>query len=307
MSTESLSAPRGVLCLGEALVDMICEQPVEDLSQAGAFAAHFGGAVANVAVVAARAGAPVALAGGAGEDVWGRWLRGTLTGAGVDVSRFALIEGLTTPMALVTVDHAGEAAYTIYGESIGTIVHALGDAVEDAVAGAGGLFISSNTLVGEAERSVTMRAREQALALGRPLIFDPNLRLHRWSSRTDAAFCANACVPGALLVRLNAAEAALLTGEDDVERAAAALVKAGARMVVVTLGAAGAILRGALRADQAAVEVPVRSTIGAGDAVTGTLVARLALSDFYEPAVAAGLRAAVAAGAAACERWGAVD
>ena len=35
---------------------------------------HFGGAVANVAVVAARIGARVALAGGAGEDPWGEWL-----------------------------------------------------------------------------------------------------------------------------------------------------------------------------------------------------------------------------------------
>ena len=81
------------------------------------------------------------------------------------------------------------------------------------------------------------------------MIFDPNLRLHRWRSAADAAASANACVPGALLVRCNAAEAALMTGEDDPERAALALVKAGARLVVISLGAAGAMLRGELRAD----------------------------------------------------------
>ena len=36
----------------------------------------------------------------------------------------------------------------------------------------------------------------------RHVIFDANLRLHRWSSRADAAASANACVPGALLARL---------------------------------------------------------------------------------------------------------
>ena len=41
-----------------------------------------------------------------------------------------------------------------------------------------------------------MRARELALELGRPVIFDANLRLHRWSSRSDAAASANACVRG---------------------------------------------------------------------------------------------------------------
>jgi fructokinase len=51
----------------------------------------------------------------------------------------------------------------------------------------------------------------------------------------------------------------------------------------------------------------VLSTVGAGDALTGTLLARLALSGFYAPAVAAALGEAVAAAAAACERWGSLD
>ena len=50
--SESRSAhparPSRTLCLGEALVDLICERPVEALSEAGSFVAHFGGAVANV-------------------------------------------------------------------------------------------------------------------------------------------------------------------------------------------------------------------------------------------------------------------
>ena len=49
------------------------------------------------------------------------------------------------------------------------------------------------------------------------------------------------------------------------------------------------------------------STIGAGDALTGTLLARLALSGFYPAAAAAALDEAVAAAAAACERWGSLD
>ena len=56
-----------------------------------------------------------------------------------------------------------------------------------------------------------------------------------------------------------------MTGEDDPERAALALVKAGARMVVITLGAEGAILRGELRADVAGV--PATGQLGGRDAV----------------------------------------
>jgi fructokinase len=187
------------------------------------------------------------------------------------------------------------------------VVHALARRLEDAVDAAGALFISSNTLVGEAEREVTMRARELMLERSRPVVFDPNLRLHRWRSRADAAASANACVPGALLVRANAAEAQLMTREDDLERAAQALLKAGARNVVITLGPDGALLRGRLRADVPGVPARVLSTIGAGDVLTATLLARLAATGWYEPAIAAGLRDAVAAAARACERWGAVD
>ncbi|MDX6668634.1 MAG: fructokinase, partial [Solirubrobacteraceae bacterium] len=56
------------LCLGEAIVDLVCEHPVADLAEADSFVPHLGGAVANVAVGAARCGAEVALAGGTGDD-----------------------------------------------------------------------------------------------------------------------------------------------------------------------------------------------------------------------------------------------
>lgn len=302
-----MAAPAPILCLGEALVDLICEEQIGDLTEARAFVPHFGGAVANVAVVAARGGAWVALAGAAGADAWGHWLRDRLERERVDLSLFQLMEGARTPLAVVRVGPEGEAVYDIYAEALATIADAVGGQLERAIARSAGLFISSNTLVGEAEQALTLRARVLALEAGLPVIFDPNLRLHRWRSRAQAAAAANACVPGALLVRANLAEATLMTGEDDPDRAALALLKAGARMVVLTLGPDGAVLRGELRRDVPGVPATVRSTIGAGDVLTGTLLARLATSSFYPPAVFAALPEAVAESARACERWGALE
>lgn len=288
-------------------MDLICERPVSSLEEAEAFVPHFGGTVANVALMAAWAGARMALAGGVGDDEWGRWLRGQLQRSGVDLRHFKLIEDMPTVLALTTVNHAGEPSFRLYGDAQSTVVNALWGVVEQAVEESGGLFISSNTLVGEPERQVTMRARDRALALEHPVIFDPNLRLHRWGSRADAAASANACVPGALLVRANAAEARLMTGEDELERAALALRKAGARNVVISDGPRGAMLRGKIRLDVPGVPARVVSTIGAGDALMATLVARLQITGFYEPAIAAALKEAMAAAAQACERWGACD
>jgi fructokinase len=248
----------------------------------------------------------MALAGGAGEDAWGEWLRDRLEDEGVDLTWFQLVPGAPTPIELVTVDGAGEPSYWIYGDGIASVAGALDSRVSEAVEACDALVFASSTLVEAAEREVTMEARKVALELDRPVIFDPHLGLHRWPSRAEAAASANACVPGALLVRANLPEAALMTGEDDPERAASAILKAGARLVVLTLGARGAILRGELNAEVPGADVNVVSTVGAGDVLTGVLLARLAATGFYPPAVAAALGEAVREAAEACQRWGAL-
>lgn len=295
------------LCLGEAIVDLVCERPVADAAEADLFRAHFGGAVANVAVNATRLGAGTWLAGGAGADPWGRWLKGRLDDAGVGLDLFELVPGARTPLAVVTVDTAGEPAYQIYADAVRATLEAIADRLPAAVEAADALFFSSNSLSGEEERGITLAARQAALHLGRPIVFDPNLRLHRWRSAAAAAAEANACVPDALLVRCNRSEAELLTGENDPERAARALVKAGARMAIVTLGADGALLRGEVSADAPGVPARLLCAMGAGDAFTGVLLARLALAGFYPAAAAAALPEAVRAGARAAERWGALE
>lgn len=302
-------APPGAptLCVGDAFVDLVCERPVEEVSDGDAFVPRLGGAVANVAVIAARQGAHIALAGGAGDDDWGRWLRDRLRREGIDTSLLELAPDTQTPLELVTVDPTGEPRYERYGEPVATALEALGARLDDAVTHSAALFLGSGTLVGAPEREGTMRAREVALSLGRPVVFDASLRRQRWRSRAEAAAAANACVPDALLVRAGAGDAALMTGEDDPERAALALLKAGARMVVITLGAEGAILRGELRLDVEAEPASVVSVLGAGEVVTGVLLARLATSAYYPSAVAASLPDAVAQATRACERWGGLE
>jgi fructokinase len=292
--------------LGEALVDLVCERPVRDLGEARSFVPHPGGAVANVASVAAGLGADVALAGGAGADPWGEWLRGRLAADGVDLRWFALRPGVQTPVALVTVDERGEPEFHVYGHEIATTIAALADRIDEAVDACDALLVSSNTLVGEDERAVTHAARERALALEQPVVFDPNLRLHRWPSTTRAAAEARELVPGAMLVRCNRAEAQALTGEPEPAAAAESLLAAGARHVVVTMGADGALLRGGgLRLDVPGVRAQVVDATGAGDTLNGVLLARLAGSGFYPPTLAAALPEAVERAARATEHFGA--
>lgn len=295
-----------ILCLGEALVDLVYEQPAASLADAASFVPHPGGATANVCVTAARHGGTVALAGGAGDDPWGRWLRDALEREGVRLGWFSLVEGAPTALAFVTVDEHGEPEFLIYGGGIHAAMAAVAPDLPEAVEACDAFFFASNTLVSEEEREITLRARSRALELGRPVVFDPNLRLHRWSNPGRAASVSRECLPGLFLLKCNQAEAQMLSGESDPERAAQGLLAAGAQHVLITLGADGAILRGAIPATVPGVPARVVNATGAGDALLGVILARLSQTGFYPAAMAAALGDAVAEGARATERWGAV-
>jgi fructokinase len=296
------------LCVGEALVDLVCERPVASISEADAFVPRFGGAVANVAVTAARRGADVALAGGVGTDAWGDWLHERLAAEGVDLTWFDRRDDIATPISFVTLDAGAQPSFAIYGAGVRAAITGLGERLGAAVDACDALFFSSNTLVDADERALTLAARDRALAAGKPVILDPNLRLERWRSRSAAVEVVGACVEHAFLVKCNEEEALALTGERDVDRAAASLVAAGAQHVVVTLGAEGALLLGGgLDRDVPGVAATPVDATGAGDAVTGVLIAALARTGFYPAALAAMLPDAMAAAARSTERYGALD
>jgi len=294
------------LCLGESLVDLICERPVAGFAEADAFIPHFGGATANVAVSAARHGGSVGLAGAVGADAWGGWLRERLALEGVDLRWLRTLREVPTPLACVVLSADGEPTFTIYGEAFAAAMTALGDDVEVAVAEFDALFFASNTLAGPVEREVTERAHREALRLGRPVMIDANLRLGRWPSRAAAAAALRPFVPNALLLRMNRLEAEVLTGFADPEPAARALLDQGAQAVVVTLGAEGALLAGEQELRVPGVPSRARSTVGAGDAFTGVLIAALTRAGYDPASLVEALPLAVEEGARATERWGAV-
>lgn len=297
-----------ILLLGEALVDLVCEEPTPSIALAPAFVPHVGGSPANVAITAARLGARVALVGGVGGDAWGAWLLERLVAEGVDVELMATLKGQATAVAFVAVDAAGEPDFLIHAGAAAAATVAAADRLPVAVAVADAVVFTTGTMVGEDERAVTLAARATALEHGVPIVFDPNLRPGRWANAARAVSVARGCVEGAFLVKCSRSEATALTGEEDPAAAAEALLAGGAQHVVVTLGPDGALLRGpGLRVDVPGVPARTRDTTGAGDAVTGVLLARLAASDFYPPMLAAALPEAVAAAARVTEVWGALD
>ena len=242
-----------------------------------------------------------------GDDPWGRWLADELRASGVSTTDLVFEPGGRTPLALVTVDSSGEPSYAIYGSTEGLGLIPASGRITGAVSRAEMLVLSSNTLLGESERRLTMGARAQALAEGKLLVVDANLRLPRWPDVATARDATLALLEGSFLAKMNAAEAEILTGEADPVAAAEALRGTVARNVVVTSGDGGAVLRGEgnVSREVAALPVVVKNAAGAGDAVTGVLIATLAASGGYAPSLVVALPDAMQAAARVVQQWGA--
>ena len=279
--------------------------------EADAFVPHFGGAMANVAVTAARRGARRRAGRRRRATTPGaRWLRERLAAEGVDLTGSTLVaRPAPTPVAFVTVDARGEPRFLDLRRRPAPRSSRAGRPAAEAVEACDALFFSSNTLVGRATSArLTLAARDARAGRGKPVVLDPNLRLERWRPRRRAvevvARVRARRVPG----QVQRARGAALTGEQDAEAAAASLLAAGAQHVVVTLGADGALLRGG-GLDATCRASPARPVDATGRRATRSPACcspRLARTGFYPAALAAMLPDAVAEAARATERWGAV-
>ena len=240
-------------------------------------------------------------------DRWGRWLRRWLDEEGVDLSHFVELANCSTPISEVSIE-GSEPSIEMEAGATTHVLSALAPRLDHAVSAADAIFFASNTLADTGSREITLRARDLALAQGKPVLVDFNYRSNRWSGPGEAAQQILEAAAGATLFKCNRSEAAVATGQASVHGAAAALAEVGCQYIVITLGAAGALLleRGGKSTRVRAPRVATVSTLGAGDALMGALVALLPAPAFDLEALRKALERAVDVAARSTEYLGAV-
>jgi ribokinase len=251
---------------------------------------HLGGKGFNQAGAARRAGAAVQAIGRLGDDAGGRRFLDVLDAEGIAHGQVAPGDAAGTGTALIVVDDAGENSIIVVPRANHAVAAADVDAAADAIASSGALLVQLEVPI-----DAVVAAARCARRAGVPVVLNP-------APAADAldrlAGLVDVIVP-------NQTEAALLTGrspDDDPDELAAALRDRLGCAVVLTLGAAGAlVLDGDGPTRLAAHAVPVVDTVGAGDAFCGALGAALAAGDDLRAAAARGN----AAGALATTRRGA--
>ena len=97
-----------ILCIGEALIDMICTDKGKPLSEGDNFLKKPGGAPTNVAAAIAALGGNVELAAKVGVDPFGKHLIDVMHSFGVSTKWMLQDENYFTTFAFVSLMESGE-------------------------------------------------------------------------------------------------------------------------------------------------------------------------------------------------------
>jgi sugar/nucleoside kinase (ribokinase family) len=293
-----VSAAAKVLVVGDVIDDIVVRPHgaiAPDTDTAADILPTPGGAGANAAVWLAAAGAEVRFVGRVGAADLARHAM-VFRAAGVDARLVPDTRRPTGTIVILVEPDGGRTMLTDRGANLGLCVDDLPDALLD---GRDALHLSGYTLfdpeVAAAALDLVGRARGRGLALSVDPASVGFLAAHGPGAFLDAIGHVEVLFP-------NAAELRLLTGTDDLDVAARALLEV-AEVVVVTLGADGALAvdreGGSVR--RPALDAEVVDTTGAGDALAGAFLAAhltgATLEDALARGVAAGARAVTVVGA----------
>ena len=275
-----------VVTLGECLISLIARDR-GPLGESETFQRTVAGAEANVAVGLARLGHGVAYVGRVGTDAFGGVIRRRLRGEGVDVEHLVADPAGPTGLMIRELRDLGpmEVIYHRAGSAASRLEPSDIDAARAAIEAARWLHVTGITpALSPSAAAAVVRARELARSAGVSVSFDLNIRRRLWSE-ADAAVALRGLVDGTDVVLGGLDEVALVGGiaatleeglRCDARTAAAALLDAGARRVIVKLGADGALLRDVdgTEVRSPGLSVPrVVDPVGAGDGFTAGYLA----------------------------------
>lgn len=253
-----------------------------------------GGKGANQAVAARRFGAATHLFAAVGDDDFGTRLRAGLGAHGVDVEAVRVVAGRPSGVALIVVDPSGQNTITVAaGANAGLGADEL-DGFDDVLGRAAAVVLQL-----EIPLDTALAAARRAVAAGVPVTLNASPL-----PGGDAPQVRELLGLADVLVVNETEAAALDPRAGSWEQRGRNLLEHGPRVVVITLGAAGAV---AVTAEEAVVQpafaVDVVDATGAGDTFCAVLAVGLAEGASLADAV----RDACAAGALAATRIGPQD
>lgn len=266
-----------LLSVGELLIDFTPagKSPEGQLL----FARNPGGAPANVAVQAKRAGVSAGFLGRVGRDMFGDFLVKTLEDAGVETDGLSQDPEAATTLAFVQLDEAGDRSFSFYRDPGADTRLECDGAALALVDRCEALCFGSLLLTAEPSRTAVGKLAAHARERGKLTAYDPNWRPPLWKSQAEGVRQMQSLIPLADVMKVSDEELTLLTGQKLLQDGAQALLGQGVSLVIVTRGPKGcAVFTKEHTLYQPTYDTAVVDTTGSGDSFFGAFLAKVILS-----------------------------
>jgi 2-dehydro-3-deoxygluconokinase len=263
----------------------------------------FGGDTMNCAIAAARLGARVAYVSRIGDDEFGRQFLQLWEREGIDASSVQVDASAHT--AVYFVSHTTRGHTFSYLRKNSAASRLCRDELPDDILRATRFFYSSGITqaISSSACDAVFAAIDISRSAGAQFVFDANVRPALWPVERAREIIAKT-IPLTAYLLLSLEDAELLIGSVDPGVIFDWCDDAGASIVILKLGAQGAIWsEGGVRSAVGGCVVKAVDATGAGDCFAGAFMARLGKQDDTDAAI----RYANAAAALTCTGFGAVD
>ena len=265
-----------ILCIGEALIDMICIDKGKSLSDGNNFLKKPGGAPTNVAAAIAALGGTVELAAKVGIDPFGKHLIDVMQSFGVSTKWVLQDENYFTTFAFVSLMENGERDFYFNRGADGQLTRQEVEAIDlDDVSIIH--FGSATGFLPGPLQAAYQGLLQKALLKNIFISFDPNYR-HLLFKNDIQSFIDQSWnfLQSCNFFKVSDEEAMLITGTPTLNDAVESLLEKTTAVFAITLGKEGTLLGMNKETFMVeSIEVSPVDTTGAGDAFVGAVLYQL--------------------------------
>jgi fructokinase len=265
-----------ILCIGEALIDMICTDKGKSLSEGNNFLKKPGGAPTNVAAAIAALGGTVELAAKVGIDPFGKHLIEVMQSFGVSTKWVLQDENYFTTFAFVSLMENGERDFYFNRGADGQLSRSEVEAIDLEETSIIHFGSATGFLPGPLQAAY-QGLLQKALQSNIFISFDPNYRhlLFKYDTQSFIDQSWN-FLQSCHFFKVSDEEAMLITGCSTLNDSVDALLEKTTSTFAITLGKEGTLL-GMNKATTIVPSITVSpiDTTGAGDAFVGAVLYQL--------------------------------
>ncbi len=265
-----------ILCIGEALIDMICTDKGLPLTEGDHFLKKAGGAPMNVAAAIAALGGEVAVSAKVGADPFGKHLIEVLNSFNVDTTEVITDKENFTTFAFVSLMENGERDF--YFNRGADRMLSKDDISKINVSDFGiAHFGSATAFLPGPLQATYLYLLEKAKAENLFISFDPNYRQLLFGENQPEFISRSwEFIKQADFFKVSDEEALLITGKSTIDEAAQSFFDNTSAVFAITLGKEGALL-GFEKSTTIIPSISIQpvDTTGAGDAFVGAVLYQL--------------------------------